>query len=89
MGAVKNFYIDCACRNQCPISHDTIEHLETLETSMAIEWIEHVEIEFVGYDGQTHYTDGISLESAIRLVDIGEATDEIRHFVEDFGWLID
>lgn len=89
MSRVKDFFADCAYRGQCPISHDTIQHLETLETSFAIDWIAYVEIEYMGYDGQTHYTDGISLESARRLISINQATAEIVNFVEEFGWFVD
>jgi len=73
----------------CPVSHSTIEHLETLESSHAVDWIKYVEIPFLGYDKTVHYADGIALESAEQMIAEGMATEEIVAFVEDFSDFFD
>jgi hypothetical protein len=89
MGAVKQFFTDSATLGMCPVSQSTIEHLETLESSHAVDWIKYVEIPFLGYDKLIHYENGIALQSAERLIAEDMATEEIVAFVEDFGDFFD
>ena len=89
MGAVKQFFTDSATLGMCPVSQSTIEHLETLESSYAVDWIKYVEIPFLGYDKTIHYANGIALQSAERLIAEDMATEEIVAFVEDFGDFFD
>jgi len=87
MGAVSRFYEECAYNWLCPVSPDTVDHIEALiETGHS--WLVVSEIETVGYYGPASH-DCISLAHARRLIREGLATDEIVHFVEDFGCFAD
>jgi len=89
MGAVKQFFTDSATLGMCPVSQSTIEHLQTLESSYAVDWIKYGQIPFLGYDQTMHYADAITFASAERLIAEDMATEEIKAFVEDFGAFYD
>jgi hypothetical protein len=81
MGAVKQFYEECACVGRCPLGTETHNYLDGLEC----RWIEFTEHAYTGYDGDTYTAECITMESARRLVAEGLANDEITMFVECFG----
>lgn len=86
MGAVKQFYEECAEEGCCPVGEKTFAHLAEIETTAGVDWVEYCEKEYQGFDGKTYTQDCITLESARRLTLEGLATDEIADFVECFGW---
>jgi hypothetical protein len=85
MGAVKQFYMDCAEAGRCPISRETFDYLDDLECSRQLDWIAYTEHDYTGHNGRPFTQDCITLESACRLVAEGLANDEIRGFVDCFG----
>ena len=86
MGAVKAFYMDCAEAGRCPVSRETWDYLDALETERPeLDWIGYCEHDYTSFDGRPFVQDCITLESASRLVAEGLANDEIRGFVECFG----
>ena len=39
MGAVKQFYFDCAEAGRCPVSRETLDYLDDLECERQLDWI--------------------------------------------------
>ena len=89
MGAVKQFFEECACVGRCPLSTETHHYLDDLECRAGIDWIESGEHAYTGYDGETYTAGCITMESARRLVAEGLANEEIAEFVEFFGDYLD
>lgn len=87
MGAVKEFYMDCAEAGHCPLTRETLDYLDDVECRHGLDWIGYCEHEYIGRDGRVYVEDCITLESARRLVAEGLANDEIIGFVECFGGL--
>lgn len=85
MGAVKAFYMDCAEAGRCPVSQETLDYLDDLESDRQIDWIGYTEHDFTSFDGRPCVEDCITLKSARRLVAEGLANLEIRYFVQCFG----
>jgi len=85
MGAVKEFYMDCAEAGRCPVSRETLDYLDDIESERGLDWIGYTEHDYTSYDGRPFVADCITLESARRLVAEGFANDEIAGFVECFG----
>jgi hypothetical protein len=85
MGAVKEFYMDCAEAGRCPVSRETWDYLDDIESERQLDWIGYTEHDYTGRDGRLHVEDCITLESARRLVAEGLANEEIAFFVECFG----
>jgi hypothetical protein len=86
MGAVKQFYFDCAEAGRCPVSRETLDYLDDLECERQLDWIGYTE-----HDHRSAVTgllvshECITMESARRLVAEGLANDEIECFVACFG----
>ena len=79
MGAVKQFYTECAEAGRCPVSQATLDYLDDVEcedVGRQLDWIGYAE-----YEGE----ECITMESARRLVAEGLANEEIAFFVECFG----
>ena len=76
MGAVKQFYSECAEAGRCPVSRETLDYLDDVECRRQLDWIGYTE-----HDGE----ECITMESARRLVAEGLANEEIAFFVECFG----
>lgn len=76
MGAVKQFYSECAEAGRCPVSRETLDYLDDVECRRQIDWIGYAE-----HEGE----ECITMESARRLVAEGLANEEIAFFVECFG----
>jgi hypothetical protein len=80
MGAVKQFYSECAEAGRCPVSRETLDYLDDVEcglhTGRQIDWIGYAE-----HEGE----ECITIESARRLLAEGLANDEVAFFVECFG----
>lgn len=87
MGAFKNLCIEVAEAGKCLIGPETFGYLDDLECERGIDWIGYTEFDFTGRDGKTHSEECITIESARRLVAEGIANDEIKDFMEHFGWL--
>lgn len=86
MGAVKQFFHDCAEAGRCPVSRETLDYLDDLESiDPTLDWIGYCEHDYRGCDGQLHVEDCITMESARRLVAAGLANMEIIQFVECWG----
>lgn len=85
MGAVKAFYIDCASAGLCPVSRETWEYIDDIETARQLDWIAYAEHDYQGHDGKWHCQDCITIESARRLDAEGLANDEIHWFLECWG----
>lgn len=85
MGAVKAFYMDCAEAGRCPVSRETLDYLDDLESARQIDWIGYCEHDYPGRDGRLYSHDCIAVESARRLVAEGLANDEIVAFMEYWG----
>lgn len=86
MGAMKEFFMDCAEAGRCPVSRETWDYLDGLEAAdTALDWIGYCEHDYTGRDGRLHVEDCITIESARRLVAEGLANEEIAFFVECFG----
>lgn len=87
MGAVKAFYMDCAEAGRCPVSRETWDYLDDLETAdHTLDWIGYTEHDYrSAVTGLLVSHDCITVESARRLVAEGLANDEIIGFVECFG----
>jgi hypothetical protein len=85
MGAVKQFYFDCAAAGRCPVSSETSDFLDDLECERQIDWIGYCEHDYVGRDGRAYSQDCITMESARRLVAEDLANVEICCFVECWG----
>lgn len=88
MGAIKRFFHDCAEAGRCPISRETFDYLDDLESiEPELDWIGYCEHDYRGHDGQLYVEDCITIESARRLVAEGLANMEIIQFVENWGEL--
>lgn len=86
MGAVKEFYMDCAEAGHCPLTRETLDYLDDLECERGLDWIGYCEHEYTNRSGKViGYEDCITMESALRLIAEGLANDEIIQFVEYFG----
>lgn len=85
MGAVKQFYSECAEAGRCPISVETGDYLDDIECQRGLDWIGYCEHDYEGRDGLAYSQECITMESARRLVAEGLANDEIAMFVECFG----
>lgn len=85
MGAMKEFYMDCAEAGRCPVSRETLDLLDDIESQRQLDWICYCEHEYTGRDGRSHVEDCITIDTARRLVAEGLANDEITSFVECFG----
>lgn len=85
MGAVKAFYMDCAEAGRCPVSAETLEYLDDIESLNGLDWIGYCEHEYTGRDGRQYTHDCITLESARRLIAARLANAEIGSFVDNFG----
>ena len=85
MGAMKEFYSECAEAGRCPVSRETLDYLGDVECRLDLDWIGYTEHVYAGRFGVRYAEDCITLESARRLVAEGLANDEIRGFVECFG----
>ena len=84
MGAVKEFYMDCAEAGRCPVGRETLDYLDDVECRHQLDWIGYCEHEYIGLNGP-FTEDCITMESARRLVAEGLANDEIAFIVECFG----
>ena len=87
MGAFKNFCIEVAESGNCLVGDETLGYLDDLECQRGIDWIGYTEFDFTDMDGTLHTEECIDIESARRLVAEGIANDEIKNFMEHFGWL--
>lgn len=87
MGAYKNLCIEVAEAGKCLVGPETLSYLDDLECRLGIDWIGYTEYDFAGHDGKVHVFEGIRLGDARRLVAEELANDEIKDFVEHFGWL--
>lgn len=87
MGAFKDFCVEVAEAGKCLIGPETFGYLDNLECERGIDWIGYTEFGYQGHDGAWHSQDCITIESARRLVSEGLANDEIKDFMEHFGWL--
>lgn len=85
MGAVKRFYEDCATAGRCPVSRETLDYLDDVESRHQLDWIGYTEHDFTSHDGRPCVQDCITLDAARRLVAEGLANHEIAFFVECFG----
>jgi len=86
MGAVKQFYHDCAEAGRCPVGGETLDYLDGLECDWKLDWIGYTEHSFRNpVTGLLVTQDCITMESARRLVAEGLATGEIECFVACFG----
>jgi hypothetical protein len=86
MGAVKQFYFDCAEAGRCPVGRETLDYLDDLECDRQLDWIGYTE-----HDHRSAVTgllvshDCITMESARRLIAEDMATAEIIAFIEYWG----
>jgi hypothetical protein len=86
MGAVKQFYHDCAEAGRCPVGRETLDYLDDLECERQLDWIGYTEHDYrSAVTGLLVTQDCITMESARRLVAEGLANDEIEGFVDCFG----
>lgn len=85
MGAVKAFYMDCAEAGRCPLSRETLDYLDDVESQHGLDWIGYCERDYPALGGLLVAHDCITIESARRLISEGLANDEIIGFVECFG----
>ena len=84
MSAIKQFYSDCAEAGFIPLDTDSFKRLEDLEDQLDLDWIEYMEHSYLGFDGNEHQADGISIASGYRLYSMGVNIDEISNFLEMF-----
>ena len=85
MGAVKNFYHDCAEAGRCPLSPVAFDALDDAECRLGLDWIEYCEHEYTGRSGRLYVEECITVESARRLVAEGVEIAEVIAFLEYFG----
>jgi hypothetical protein len=85
MGAMKQFFAECAEAGRCPVSRETLNYLDDVECQNQLDWIGHTEHDYRAVNGLLVSQECISLESARRLVAEGLANDEIKFFLECFG----
>jgi len=86
MSATKRFYEGVAAAGMCPVNPETWATLDRLEQAdQSIDWIGYCEYDYRGFDGKLYSQDCIKMESALTLVNLGLANDEIKTFVEVFG----
>ena len=84
MGAFKNFCQDCAMAGFVPCNNEVFRRLDELEDQLDLDWIEYMEHPYLGFDGKEYHADGISIDSAYRLQDMGVKIDDIDVFLELF-----
>ncbi len=82
MSAIKQFYSDCADAGFIPLDNESFRRLEDLQDQLGLEWIEYMEHPYLGFDDKEYQADGISINSGIRLFDMGVSIAEIDEFVE-------
>ena len=82
MSATKDFYHDCAMAGFIPLDNDSFRRLEDLEDQLGLDWIEYMEHPYLGFDEKQYQADGISINSGIRLFDMGVSIDEISDFLD-------
>lgn len=85
MGAVKNFYHDCAEAGRVPLSAEAFDELDDVECRLGLDWIEYCEHDYLGRDGRLHVEECITVESARRLVAEGVEIAEVIAFLEYWG----
>jgi len=85
MGAMKQFFAECAEASRCPVSRETLDYLDDVECQHQLDWIGYTEHDYRAVNGLLVSQECISLESARRLVAEGLANDEIKFFLECFG----
>jgi hypothetical protein len=85
MGAMKQFFAECAEAGRCPVSRETLDYLDDVECQRQLDWIGYTEHDYRAVNGLLVSQECISLESARRLVAEGLANDEIKFFLECFG----
>ena len=85
MGAMKQFFAECAEAGRCPVSRETLDYLDDVECQHQLDWIGYTEHDYRAVNGLLVSQECISLESARRLVAEGLANDEIKFFLECFG----
>ena len=54
------------------------------KTSLDLDWIEYMEHPYLGFDDKEYQADGISINSAYRLQDMGVQIDDIDFFLDCF-----
>ena len=84
MSATKAFYHDCASAGFIPCGNDVFKRLEDLEDQLDLDWIEYMEHPYLGFDDKEYQADGISIDSAYRLQDMGVQIDDIDFFLDCF-----
>ena len=84
MSAYKEFCHDCSMAGFVPCNNEVFRRLEDLEDQLDLDWIEYMEHPYLGFDGNEYQADGISIESAYRLQDMGVKIDDIDDFLELF-----
>jgi hypothetical protein len=85
MGAVKNVLFEFAVAGHCPLSDDTFDYLDDIESTHNLDWIGYCEHDYTGRDGQSYTHFCISISSARRLAAEGLANVEIENFLEYWG----
>jgi len=82
MGAYKRFLHECAEEGFIPLDNESFRRLEELEDQLDLDWVEYMEHPYLGFDGNEYQADGISINSAIRLQNIGVKIDAIDDFID-------
>lgn len=85
MGAVKEFYMECAESGLVPLSEEqSWDDLYAAEKELDLDWINEIENSFQDRAGFYFVVAGIDVKTAIRLRDIGVNIDESNAFLELF-----
>lgn len=85
MGAVKEFYTECAESGLVPLAKpDSWDHLKQVEQFFGLDWVDVIENSYQDREGFYFVAKGISVNTAIRLRNIGVNIDESNDFLELF-----
>ncbi|MEO1865713.1 MAG: hypothetical protein ABGX98_08140 [Pseudomonadota bacterium] len=81
MGAYKRFCHKCAEEGKMPVMPDTLEELIKLRDESQ-EFVEIVKHQYIGWNGDEHEADCITIESAISLQELGYKIEELDDFLD-------
>lgn len=85
MGAVKEFYMECAESGLVPLSEEqSWTDLYAAEKKLDLDWVNEIENSFQDRAGFYFVVAGIDVKTAIRLRDIGVNIAESNDFLDVF-----
>ena len=83
MSATCEFYGECSLNGVVPVEFTDWEQIDYLERSLPFDF-EHEEFIFTNRKGKSFCVEGINVDTALRLYDLGAAPDWLDNFIECF-----